>query len=207
VSSRPYRSPLREERALETRRRIRTSAWDLFAQRGFSGTTIGQIAADAGVSPQTVYAVFGSKGGIVSAMLEQLEQEAGLAEHIVQIAAEDEPARQLRLFVSSNRRLFEVGAPLLRAFMAARHDPDVAAVGARGDRGRLEGATHLTRGFASAGALRPGLEPDDAAERLWLLTSLEQYLLATDQLGWSPDRYEQWLGDLLEAELLTSPLR
>jgi AcrR family transcriptional regulator len=202
VSSRRYRSPLREERALETRLRIRRSARRLFAEQGFSGTTIGKIAQDAGVSPQTVYAVFGSKGGIVSAMLEQLEQDAGMAEQIAQIAAEEDPARQLRLFVSSNRTLFELGAPLLRAFMTARHDPDVAAVGERGDQGRLEGATHLTRTFARAGALRPGLEPDDAAQRLWLLTSLEQYLLATDRLGWSPDRYEQWLGDLLEAELL-----
>ena len=202
MSSRPYRSPLREERALQTRSRIRASARRLFAEQGFSGTTIGQIAQDAGVSPPTVYAVFGSKGGIVSAMLEQLEQDAGMAEQIAKIAAEKAPARQLRLFVASNRTLFELGAPLLRAFMAARHEPDVAAVGERGDRGRLEGATHLTRMFARAGALHPGLAPADAAERLWLLTSLEQYLLATDRLGWSPDRYEQWLGDLLETELL-----
>ena len=56
------------------------------------------------------------------------------------------------------------------------------------------------------GALRKELKPADAAERLWLLTSVEQYLLAIDVLGWSPDRYEQWLGDLLDQELLEPEL-
>ena len=59
-TDRPYRSTLREERARETRLRIRKSARRLFAARGFAETTIAQIAKDAGVAPQTVYAVFGS---------------------------------------------------------------------------------------------------------------------------------------------------
>jgi len=47
----------------------------------------------------------------------------------------------------------------------------------------------------------------DAAERLWLLTSVEQYLLATDALSSSPDEYERWLGDLLNRELLEPDAR
>ena len=60
--------------------------------------------------------------------------------------------------------------------------------------------------LASKGALREGLKPRDAADRLWLLTSAEQYMLAADGLSWSPSRYERWLGDLLEAELLDPAL-
>lgn len=37
---------------------------------------------------------------------------------------------------------------------------------------------------------------------MWLLTSVEQYLLAADTLDWSPDSYEKWLGDLLNQVLL-----
>ena len=44
--------------------------------------------------------------------------------------------------------------------------------------------------------------PEEAAERLWLLTGVEQYLHAVDKLGWDPGQYEHWLGDLLEREIL-----
>ena len=203
---RPYRSTLREERARDTRLRIRKSARKLFAARGFSETTINQIAADAGVAPQTIYAVFGSKGGIVGEMLEDLEESADIDAWVAKMAAEGDPRRQLRLFVSMNRTLFEKGTPILRAAMAARSEPDVAALAERGDANRRSGTTRLTQMWSHTGALRNGLEPTDAAERLWLLTSVEQYLLATDGLGWSPDRYEQWLGELLDQELLEPEL-
>ena len=80
--------------------------------------------------------------------------------------------------------------PLLRAALAARSDPDVAAMGERGDQNRRFGTTRLTQMWSRKGALRKELKPSDAAERLWLLTSVEQYLLAADALGWSPDQYE-----------------
>ena len=203
---RPYRSRLRDERSQETRLRIRRSARELFATRGFSGTTIVQIAGAAGVSPQTVYAVFGSKAGIVGAMLEELEQAADEETWGARIFAEENPRRQLRLFASFNRTLFERGAPILRAVLAARSEAEVAAVAEHGDRRRREGTSQLVHLLASKGALREGLNPRDGADRLWLLTSAEQYLLATDALGWSPARYEQWLGDLLERELLDPAL-
>ena len=201
-TSRPYRSTLREERARDTRLRIRRSARELFTTRGFSDTTIAQIAEEAGVSPQTVYAVFGSKAGIVGVMLEDLEQSADEETWVARIVDEENPRRQLRLFASFNRTLFETGAPILRALMAARSEADVAAVAERGDHKRREGTARLVGVLASKGALREGLKSRDAADRLWLLTSAEQYMLATDGLGWSPARYERWLSDLLEAELL-----
>ena len=199
---RPYRSTLREERARETRLRIRKSARRLFAARGFSETTIVQIADGAGVAPQTIYAVFGSKGGVVAEMLEDLEESAGIDAWVAKMTIEGDPHRQLRLFVSMNRSLFEKGAPILRAAIAARSEPEVAVFAERGDANRRLGTTQLTQMWSHRGGLHKELEPADAAERLWLLTSVEQYLLATDVLGWSPDRYEQWLGDLLDQELL-----
>jgi len=201
-TNRPYRSTLREEQANETRLRIRKSARRLFSTQGFTETTIAQIAEDAGVAPQTVYAVFGSKGGIVGEMLEDLEDSADRDAWVARMVAEGNPHRQLRIFVSWIRTLFEAGAPILRAVAAARHEPDVAATADRGDENRRSGTTQLAQVWSSKGALRQGLGPRNAAQRLWLLTSVEQYLLAIDGLGWSPDEYEQWLGDLLDRELL-----
>ncbi|MEE9298414.1 MAG: TetR/AcrR family transcriptional regulator [Acidimicrobiia bacterium] len=201
-TNRPYRSTLREERARDTRLRIRKSARRLFATHGFSKTTIAQIAEDAGVAPQTIYAVFGSKGGVVGEMLEDLEESADQDAWVAGMLAEQDPHRQLRIFVSWIRTFFEKGAPVLRAAVAARSDPEVAAMAERGDDNRRKGTAQLTHVWSRKGVLHKGLKPTDAAERLWLLTSVEQYLVATDGLGWTPDHYERWLGDLLERELL-----
>lgn len=201
-TGRPYQSTLREQRAHETRERIRESAHRLFATQGFADTTITQIAQDAGVAPQTVYAVFGSKGGIVSEMLESLEESADRESWVARMRAEDDPHRQLRMFVSWIRTLFEKGAPILRAALAARSDPAVTVLVDRGDANRRAGCTELTQTWSAKGAMREELGPDEASERLWLLTSVEQYLLATDTLGWSADHYEHWLGGLLDRELL-----
>lgn len=201
-TGRRYRSALRDERARDTRRRIRTSAIELFASHGFAAATIAQIASHAGVSTQTVYSVFGSKAGIVGDMLDHMEEAAGHEEAIAELVAESDPHRQLRLLVSMQRRMFETGAPVLRAAMAAQSDPDVAAMAERGNANRRAGTTTLTQMWADRQVLRAGLDPADAGERLWLLTGPEQFLLAVDGLGWSPDRYEAWLSDLLDRELL-----
>jgi len=200
-TSRSYQSSLREQQAQETKHRIRETARELFASQGFAVTTIAQIAEHAGVSPQTVYAVFGTKGSIVGAMLELLEESVGAERWVARMASEDDSRKQLRLFVAMNRSMFENGAPILRAAIAARSDPEVAAMGERGDKKRREGTTQLCRMWVAKGALRGGLDEADAAQRLWLLTSVEQFLTATEELGWLPDRYERWLGDLLEREL------
>lgn len=201
-SSRPYRSTLRAERARQTRLRIRKRARRLFTTQGFVETTVAQIAVAAGVAPQTVYAVFGSKAAIVGEMLEDLEEEADINARVMEIIGESDPHQQLGLFIAMNRAVFESGAPVVRAALAARGDPEVAAMVERGDANRRFGTKQLTTMWGQRGSLREGLDPTEAGERLWLLTSAEQYLLATDALGWSPEDYERWLGDLLDRELL-----
>jgi AcrR family transcriptional regulator len=197
-TGRPYRSSLRAEQAEQTRLRIRQAARERFERHGFARTTIAGIAEAAGVAVPTVYAVYRSKGGVVRAMLDDLEDGADQAGWEARIRAEADPVQQLRVFVTWIRTLFESGAPVLRAAMEARADPDVAAMIAQGDANRLSGTTALAEHWAELGALRPGLEASEAARSLWLLTSAEQFLLATDQLGWTAARYERWVASLAE---------
>ncbi|WP_299053521.1 TetR/AcrR family transcriptional regulator [uncultured Nocardioides sp.] len=55
--TRPYRSPVREQRAAETRVLVVRTAADSFEELGWSGTTMTLIAQRAGVSVKTVHAV------------------------------------------------------------------------------------------------------------------------------------------------------
>ena len=200
---RPYRSKLRQERAEDTRRRIRDAARQLFTQQGFTETTVTQIAEHAGVSAQAIYATYGSKAAIVAALLDGLEAEAGLDNWIAKFRAEPDPRRQLHLFGAWIRTLFETGADVIRAALAAGPDADLAALADRGDRRRRAGIDSFVRDWSDQGVLRPGLPTDQASDLFWLITSAELYFLAIDRLGWSADHYEEWVTALLERELLS----
>src|ERR1700694_4992500 len=81
--ARAYHSPARHRQAEETRQRITGAAQTLLVEKGFDGTTIDAIAREAGVAVQTVYAIFGSKRGIVAGLMDQARfgpdhAEAGL---------------------------------------------------------------------------------------------------------------------------------
>jgi AcrR family transcriptional regulator len=203
-SDRPYRSALREQQADQTRRRIRQAARELFASRGFTATTVAEIARAAGVSPATVYAVYDSKAGIVTAMLEEIEDRVGMAAKLEEVLAASDPAQLLPLFLAAHCDLFEDSADVLRAAMRAIEDPEVATLAARGDGRRRKVIEHITRRLHEAGMLRDDLTPLVAADRLWLLTTVEGYLNAVDRLGWQRDNYEAWVLQLAETELLAT---
>jgi AcrR family transcriptional regulator len=59
--ARTYVSPLREAGAFSTRRQILAAAVEVFQERGWSGATLGRVAAQAGVSAKTIQAQFGTK--------------------------------------------------------------------------------------------------------------------------------------------------
>ncbi len=200
-----YHSPLRAEQAAETRRRILDAARDLDAEVGFTAATVSEIARRAGVAPATVYGNFESKPGLVAAMIGELEKAAGMEWRMPLMLEETDPRRSLEHFVAANRAVFESGHVLLRAAYDAMGLPEVRALAQAGDANRRRGAGVLVGRWENAGGLRPGLDPEHAAETLWLLSSVEQYLLATEVLGWSGDAYEAWLTATLSRLLLDDP--
>ncbi|MET0513086.1 MAG: hypothetical protein ABW135_15545 [Thermoleophilaceae bacterium] len=51
-------------------------------------------------------------------------------------------------------------------------------------------------------ALRPGLDVEQATDILWTLNHRNVWQLLVGEPGWSPERYEQWWGDVACWQLL-----
>jgi AcrR family transcriptional regulator len=200
---REYRAPAREALAAQTRARIVEAARTLLVRQGMAATTIVALAREAGCSPQTVYAVFGTKAGVLLALLDRMEADADPARLAREVAAAaGAPRRQLGASVAFHRRLFEPWAEVIAiAHGATAADPEVAAWVAEGHRRRHAGQARLAQEWAAVGVLRPGLSGQRAADTLWALLSPDFYLLVVGQLGWRPTRYERWLSALLAREL------
>src|SRR5437879_13350405 len=68
----------RERQAQETQREILQAARQLFAEHGYTRTTVRHIAEAAGVSAQTVYDSIGSKQAVVARLNDLIDEEAGI---------------------------------------------------------------------------------------------------------------------------------
>ncbi len=78
---RQYDSPLRRQRAIETRERIVEAGCRLLRHssiRDWRALTIRGVAEQAGVNERTVYRYFGNERGLRDAVMHRLEQEAGI---------------------------------------------------------------------------------------------------------------------------------
>ncbi len=81
----------------DTRSRILDAATHLFLQQGYGGTSLEQVAAQAGVTKPTVYSHFGSKQGLLRAMTHRQTQKR-LEEFVANLQSGGDPRAELTRF-------------------------------------------------------------------------------------------------------------
>jgi AcrR family transcriptional regulator len=209
---RSYNSPRRREQAAETRREILEAAQRLFEQQGYAATTMGAIAAEAGVALKTVYVAFETKSGVLRALWNLLlrggAEDVPVAEQQWYRAAleEADPERQLRLNArNSSAGKVRIGAILEVISTAAPTDPEIDALWSR-----IQSDYHANQGTIVASlreknALNPALGIERATDILWTINHPAVWQLLVRERGWTPEEYEQWSGDTASAQLLQPP--
>ena len=208
---RRYESPRRQEQAAQTRRDILAAAGTLFRERGYAGTSMPQIAAEAGVVVETVYRAFGSKAGLFREVVESAlaggptRADVPVEERpaIRAVIEEPDPRRQVALYAATQPGIHRRAGPLLRALHdAAGTDKELRKLWDEMEAWRLEGQGRMAGMLAERGALRHGLSVEAARDIVWTLCSLAVHDLLVLERGWSYEHYETWLAAALVRELL-----
>lgn len=212
VKTRRYDNTRRQAQARATRADVVAAARDLFVQRGYAATTIEAIGEAADTPLATVYRLFGSKRGILAAVLDVsfVGDDEPITMHerpAVQAAfAEADPRRLLTSFARICRELLDRSAPIQHVLRgAATVDPEVAELLALVRSQRLEGQSRVACALAARGALAEGITEAAAADTIYTLMAPEVHHILTVERAWSADRYERWLANSL-CTLLLPPL-
>jgi AcrR family transcriptional regulator len=197
-------STYRQEQAAATRERIASAARKLFGERGYGATTLAAIAAEAGVAEPTVYAVFGSKKGLLLALRQQMQAEVELPKLTAKANAAPDARRKLEGWARLLRRQMERSYDVIVAHREAARVDSAAAEEHRVVLDSRAGVMHeLVRDLAPD--LRSDLNVQTATDILWAFSNEEIYRELVQERGWSPDRYEAWMARTLKQQLLADP--
>ena len=187
TTRRKYHSPLRADQAERTRDRILKSAFRLFADSGYAGTTIAAVSEDAGVAPETIYLSLGGKRGLLEGAIEMAiagADDDAAEEAPWRAAVADLPgaSERLEMMVDYSCGILARTRPIHAVIRgAADKEPFAAVLGRRLLHDRIGAQTERIRTYLGDD-LRPGLSVEEAGQRYGALASPELYhLLATSR--------------------------
>jgi AcrR family transcriptional regulator len=196
-TTRSYDSSRRQALAEETRLSVIEAATRLFAERGWSGTGMRDIAKAAGVSVETVYGTAGSKAQLLVRAVD------------VGVVGDDDP---IPLAERAEFRALGVGDRHARLMAVARMvSTQYARVaqlhrtlehGATGDKDLAARSSELYErqrtSFGDGLELVLGRRPEpELVEGLQAIGSPEVFLLLVNSAGWSEQKYQEWLAETM----------
>jgi AcrR family transcriptional regulator len=206
---RAYDGSRRAAATRATKRQVVETARRLFLETGYPATTMTRIADESGVPPATVYRLFGSKRGILKAVVDVSfggDDEAIEFRHRPEVqaafAAED-PGAMLDAFAHVHRGVIHrAGAFQHVLATSAVVDDEAAEMLEIVRRQRHQGQSRIVRDLARRKALRAGLTKRAAADIVYTVLSPEVFRILTVERGWTEEQHEAWVARTLRAQLL-----
>ncbi|HEY5628359.1 MAG TPA: helix-turn-helix domain-containing protein [Candidatus Limnocylindrales bacterium] len=205
---RAYDSRARRERAAATRRAILDAAEDEFGRSGYVATSIVAIARSAGVAPETVYASFRNKRGVLEALVGRAiagdDEPVALLERpwVASLAAEPDRDRRIGILAREGAAILARRAGIDEMVaQAAGADAAAAELLETGRRERWAGQRRLLELVLGprSGARDPDLDLDRAADGLFAIGSPEVYRLLVAGRGWTHNEFEAWYASAIRS--------
>ncbi|WAC92344.1 TetR/AcrR family transcriptional regulator [Mycobacterium sp. Aquia_213] len=197
----------RAEYAEATRQAAVDAARRLFRDKGYFATTVNEIAAEARVSPATVYAVNGGKQGLLSSLIDVWSAAPEVAVAADHIASLDDPVEVLRFTTALTRQMRKDYGDIMRVVIAAAPHDGTAADGlALGTRRYRDGIGVAARRIAELDGLRDGIDAAEALDIMWFYLGYAGFFTLVDDNGWSYAKAEAWLRNAAGQALLNPRL-
>jgi AcrR family transcriptional regulator len=168
-----------------TRREILDIAWNLIAERG-AEVSVADIAAAAGMTRQSVYVHFGSRGGLLMALVRRADEREGIIEALNTAMTIERPDDRfdacLKAWFAFVPKIHPVARDLIRL-----RATDAEAAAAWHDRmDELHGLfTLLVKSLKKDKVLASGWTVSRAADYLWAGVSVQAWSLLVEDRGWS----------------------
>ena len=165
--------------------------------------TIEAIARRAEVSAQSVYAVFKSKTGILSELLDQSMFGPDYEDAVRQALGATDPETRLRLAARIARQIHDAQIAIFDLLRGAGVvAPELAKLEQQRECLRYERQERMIVSLRDAGRLRPELDYETARDILWMFTARDVYRMLVRERGWTSQKYQDWLADTLVHALL-----
>ncbi|MFI7000536.1 TetR/AcrR family transcriptional regulator [Nocardia sp. NPDC050175] len=196
---------MREEAARRTRDIVVRAAAEVFAERGYAGATIDQIATCASVSRPTVFAA-GNKAQLFALAHQHVANDSGATEPgetIAEILTIADPRLLLEQFAAHTAAVMRSLRPLQAVLeQTAGTDPDLADLLQSQKLKLLEAAGRVVAAIEAMGSLRQDIETKAATDVLWLQLQHTNYQRLVDDRGWSHQDFEHWHATAMITTLL-----
>jgi AcrR family transcriptional regulator len=208
VKKRSYDASRRRAAADETRRAVLRAARELFAERGYAGTSVAEVARRAGVAGDTVYSSVGRKPQLVLAVHDMVLNEGELpvpAEqrgYVQRMRAAPTAREKIAVYAEALATILPETAPLLLALRTAGEtDHDCRATYDALMERRATNMRRLAADLRATRELRDDIDDDVVADLVWSMNGPEFFTLWTAR-GRSPDDYAALLVDAWTCTLL-----
>jgi AcrR family transcriptional regulator len=208
-STRAYHSPRRAEQAEATRQAVLLAARHLFVTKGYSRTTIAEIARQARVSPDTIYTTVGRKPALLRELVETAISGTDQAvpaeqrDYVIRMRAAPTALEALTIYAHAITAIQQRLAPVFLALRdAAITDKDCAKLWTEISQRRATNMRALAADLRAKGDLRQDLTDDQVADIVWSMNATEYWDLLIRQRGWTPAEFASWLTDAWERLLL-----
>ncbi len=173
------------KRSERTRLEILDAAWDLIADRG-AAVSMAEIAAAVGMTRQSVYVHFNSRGGLLMALVRRADERFSIWEGFETAMEEEDPAARLdavlKVWLNFVPRIHPVATDLIR--MRAT-DEDAARAWEDRMSELLKFYRGMVTGLKKQGALAPDWSVPRATDFLWTSSSVQVWDLLVRERGWS----------------------
>jgi AcrR family transcriptional regulator len=182
---------------------ILEAARRLFEDKDFMSVTLEEVARAAGVSRQALYINFGSRAGLLAALVVYVDEIGGLQAKIANVLDSPTALSALEALVDFRARYTpSIYRLAIHVDAARRFDADAEASWQDRMKYRYANSRAIAHRLAAEGVLAARWTEEDAADLIWSMTSIRTYEELVIDRGWSLNRYRQRIKAILVGTLV-----